>query len=177
MHEVYVIPTSFTIFYIFYVLYTDGAGLFYTTQQPQTLSTLRQYVLHLLFAPPAPSAVLGNSDVPIPARNTFPFRQRPNILDRDRVLVPAGWDSWGKIAVLREGFDAKLWGEAWEHDLDGNDNGARDMFKALVGGDQVPKVGIWTCPHGGIYLFCHIAKDVTSFNPTNSRSPVPCHAL
>ncbi|KAF8592779.1 hypothetical protein K439DRAFT_1610518 [Ramaria rubella] len=117
-----------------------GAALFYTTQQPQTLSPLRQYVLHLLFAPPAPSPSFG-SEAPAPARNPFPFQHRPNTLDRDRVFVPAGWDSWGKIAVLRDGFDAKGWGEAWEHDLEHDDNdgsamGARSMFMALVGGDQ-----------------------------------------
>jgi hypothetical protein len=31
--------------------------------------------------------------------------------------VTAGWDSWGKIAVLRDGFDTKAWGKAWEHDV------------------------------------------------------------
>jgi dynein cytoplasmic 1 light intermediate chain len=124
----------------------DGAALFYTTQQPQTLSVLRQYVLHLLFAPPAPSPSFGSADTPAPARNPFPFSHRPNTLDRDRVLVPAGWDSWGKIAVLRDGFDAKAWGEALERDLDqeGNDGtpGAKEMFLALVGGDQGLKVKI-----------------------------------
>ncbi|KIJ37388.1 hypothetical protein M422DRAFT_33726 [Sphaerobolus stellatus SS14] len=117
-----------------------GAALFYTTQQPQTLSILRQYILHLLFAPPAPSVAFGSVDPPAPARNPFPFPHRPNILDRDRVVVPAGWDSWGKIAVLRDGFDAKSWGEAWEHDLeneaDDGSVGAKEMFPALVGGDQ-----------------------------------------
>lgn len=56
------------------------------------------------------------------------------------MLVPAGWDSWGKIAVLREGFDAKAWGEAWERDLNGDESGAKEMYKVIVGGDQGPKV-------------------------------------
>lgn len=52
--------------------------------------------------------------------------------------MPAGWDSWGKIAVLRDGFDAKGWGDAWESDLDRepnaveDDSGAKKMFAALV---------------------------------------------
>ncbi|KAF8514873.1 dynein light intermediate chain-domain-containing protein [Hysterangium stoloniferum] len=120
-----------------------GAGLFYTTQQPQTLSTLRHYVLHLLFAPPAPSPIFGSTDVPAPARNPFPFFHKPNTLDRDRILVPAGWDSWGKITVLREGFDAKAWGEAWERDLDeerdDNNIGAKEMFMSIVGTNQDAK--------------------------------------
>ncbi|KAJ5322705.1 hypothetical protein N7452_010994, partial [Penicillium brevicompactum] len=28
-----------------------------------------------------------------------------NVIDRDKILVPANWDSWGKIRIIREGFD------------------------------------------------------------------------
>lgn len=58
---------------------------------------------------------------------------RPNTLDRDRVAIPAGWDSWGKITVLRE-FDPKGWGEAWEKDIEGEETnaGAKRMFSSLV---------------------------------------------
>ncbi|KAL0950232.1 hypothetical protein HGRIS_010218 [Hohenbuehelia grisea] len=114
-----------------------GAGLFYTTPQPSTLQVLRQYALHLLFAPPAiaPGAASG-SDAPAPLRNPFLFQHRPNTLDRDHIVVPAGWDSWGKITVMRDGFEPKTWGEAWEHDLDPGDDeddvGARQLYTALV---------------------------------------------
>jgi hypothetical protein len=79
-----------------------------------------------------------------PIRNIFPFSHKPNTLDRDRIVVPAGWDSWGKIAIMRDGFDAKTWGEALERDLDENQNegsGARKLFAALVP-DQGTKVSI-----------------------------------
>ncbi|KAF8655336.1 hypothetical protein AX16_003109 [Volvariella volvacea WC 439] len=118
-----------------------GASLFYTTPLPATLQALRQHALHLLFAPPAPSPGLAGTDPPAPARNIFPFHHKPNTLDRDRVVVPAGWDSWGKITVMRDGFDPKMWGEAWEKDLDpelqGNDGpvgggGAKKLFAAFV---------------------------------------------
>jgi len=51
--------------------------------------------------------------------------------------VPAGWDSWGKIGVLREGFEARLWGEAWDTDVaDGSEaedaGGAKKMYRSLV---------------------------------------------
>lgn len=60
-------------------------------------------------------------------------------------MAPAGWDTWGKIAILRDGFDANKWGEAWERDLDADSDttapgGAKDMFKALVGEDRGSKV-------------------------------------
>ncbi|EMD40592.1 hypothetical protein CERSUDRAFT_111182 [Gelatoporia subvermispora B] len=115
-----------------------GAALFYTTPMPQTLQTLRQYTLHLLFTPPAPSlAFTAGTDAPAPVRNPFPFQQKPNALDRDKIVVPAGWDSWGKITVLREGFDPKSWGEAWERDIDyaegeTGEPGAKRLYSALV---------------------------------------------
>ncbi|KAH9938017.1 dynein light intermediate chain [Fomitopsis serialis] len=113
-----------------------GAGLFYTTPLPDTLQVLRQYALHLLFMPPAPSPTMAGSEAPAPVRNPFPFPHKPNPLDRDRIVVPAGWDSWGKIGVLRDGFDAKTWGEAWERDLDRDEGetepGAKKTYATLV---------------------------------------------
>lgn len=114
-----------------------GAGLFYTTPLPDTLQVLRQYALHLLFMPPASSPGFSSgTEAPAPVRNPFPFQQKPNTLDRDRIVVPAGWDSWGKIGVLRDGFDAKLWGEAWERDLEPMEGetepGAKRLYSSLV---------------------------------------------
>jgi hypothetical protein len=129
-------------------MFTDGAALFYTTPMPATLQVLRQYALHLLFIPPAPSpaSLSSATDAPAPIKNPFPFPHKPNTLDRDRIVVPAGWDSWGKVAVLRDGFDAKVWGEAWGRDLEdgenvvGNEPGAKRLFRALV-----PDQGIKVC--------------------------------
>lgn len=130
--------------------FPDGASLFYTTPQPATLQVLRQYTLHALFVPP-PSApgVASGAEPAAPIRNPFPFQQRPNTLDRDRIVVPAGWDSWGKIAVLRDGFDAKGWGEAWERELDAKEDEPVDeqtatkMYTALVP-DQGAKVSLYS---------------------------------
>ncbi|OCH86224.1 hypothetical protein OBBRIDRAFT_890634 [Obba rivulosa] len=115
-----------------------GAALFYTTPLPQTLQNLRQYTLHLLFTPPAPSlAFTASTDAPAPVRNPFSFQQKPNPLDRDKIVIPAGWDSWGKITVLREGFDPKSWGEAWERDIEyaegeTGEPGAKKLYSMLV---------------------------------------------
>ncbi|KAF8303395.1 hypothetical protein DL93DRAFT_2127394 [Clavulina sp. PMI_390] len=111
-----------------------SAALFYTTPQPNTLSTLRRYVLHFLFKLP-----LLLPDSPLLAY-PFLFTSTPTTLDRDRILVPAGWDSWGKIAVLMDGFDASR-SEAWERDLnaDGEQElprgGARALFREIIGED------------------------------------------
>ena len=141
---------SISLIFLLFVFVTDGAGLFYTTPQPTTLSALRQYALHTLFVPPAPAPDGALDGTAAPARNPFPFPHKPNTLDRDRIVVPAGWDSWGKIVVLRDGFDAKAWGEAWEHDLSsdsgvddaGSEAGARKLYAALVQ-DQGPKARLF----------------------------------
>ncbi|KAF2279599.1 dynein [Westerdykella ornata] len=43
---------------------------------------------------------------------------KANVIDRDRVLVPPNWDSWGKIRILREGFDVEGVSEKWSVDID-----------------------------------------------------------
>ncbi|MCJ1253825.1 hypothetical protein MMC24_001639 [Lignoscripta atroalba] len=40
-----------------------------------------------------------------------------NVVDRDKVLIPPNWDSWGKITVLREGLDVKSVSEGWSIDI------------------------------------------------------------
>jgi dynein light intermediate chain 1, cytosolic len=40
-----------------------------------------------------------------------------NVIDRDKVFVPPNWDSWGKIRVLREGFDVEGVNEGWSIDI------------------------------------------------------------
>ncbi|KAJ2388413.1 hypothetical protein GGI23_006062 [Coemansia sp. RSA 2559] len=48
--------------------------------------------------------------------NAYPFRVRANVVDRDVVFVPAGWDSAAKIGFLRESFDVSATQEAWKVD-------------------------------------------------------------
>lgn len=40
-----------------------------------------------------------------------------NVIDRDKVLIPPSWDSWGKIRVLREGFDVEGISKGWSVDV------------------------------------------------------------
>ncbi|KAI5203492.1 hypothetical protein AUEXF2481DRAFT_1539 [Aureobasidium subglaciale EXF-2481] len=76
------------------VLLKHGAGLVYTMPaQPASLQPLVHHALDI------------NSSTDTPPKH--------NVVDRDRVLVPPGWDSWGKIRVLREGFDVEGISRAW----------------------------------------------------------------
>lgn len=40
-----------------------------------------------------------------------------NVIERDKVVVPPHWDSWGKIRVLREGFDVEGINSGWSVDI------------------------------------------------------------
>ena len=121
----------------------DGAAVFYTSQtNPASYAKLRQYILHRLFAPDPSSQLAATTPTPTPtaassrtapvqstprqsARASFPFLHRANVVDRDQVLVPAGWDTWGKIKILRERFDCEACGQRWEADLEA-ERSARD---------------------------------------------------
>lgn len=108
-----------------------GAALFYTgTGHPQTFPSLRSYILHRLFHTTA---------------KPFPFYTRAQVIERDTALVPAGWDSWGKIKVLREGFDCDGVSRGWDVDVDGEAGymegeekvpGARGVYESVIKGRE-----------------------------------------
>ncbi|KAK2055726.1 dynein light intermediate chain [Colletotrichum caudatum] len=85
--------------YLRTVLLRHGASLTYTT-------------------PNVPSSIgsLVHSSLGI----TSLLKRQPlkhNVIDRDKILVPPNWDSWGKIRVLRDGFDVEATSQGWSHDL------------------------------------------------------------
>ena len=45
------------------------------------------------------------------------------MVDRDKILIPPNWDSWGKIRVLREAFDLEGVSSAWTEDISGSTAG------------------------------------------------------
>lgn len=119
-----------------------GAGLFFTSHtRAQSFDILRSYLLHRLFTPThtaAATAASGPNVNGASANGTqanagasgagsfgaaggstaFPFTYRASTTDRDTLLVPSGWDSWGKIRALRDGFDCKGMGRGWEYDCE-----------------------------------------------------------
>ena len=44
---------------------------------------------------------------------------KPNYLDKDKILIPPNWDSWGKIRPLREGTDLEAISDAWSVEIQG----------------------------------------------------------
>jgi dynein light intermediate chain 1, cytosolic len=88
-----------------------------------------------------------------------------NVIDRDKVLVPSNWDSWGKIRVLREGFDVEGVNKGWSIDirssvaigssglLESNSTGGGS------GGSSNPRDG-----NGALAVFEDTIRDVRSGN-------------
>ncbi|KAI9471298.1 hypothetical protein LPJ78_005592 [Coemansia sp. RSA 989] len=90
-----------------------GAALVYTsTHNPNTFATLYQYLVHRLLTTPT---TLPPEDASLEATE-YPFRGTANVVDREEVFVPAGWDSVAKIGFLREPFDVASMQTAWMTD-------------------------------------------------------------
>ncbi|KAK3903990.1 dynein light intermediate chain-domain-containing protein [Staphylotrichum tortipilum] len=82
------------------VLLRHGASLIYTTPSV-----------------PSPLPTLVHSSLGIHSL----LKKQPlkhNVIDRDKVVIPPNWDSWGKIRVLRDGFDVDQVSTGWSIDLD-----------------------------------------------------------
>ncbi|KAI9676286.1 MAG: hypothetical protein M1829_003115 [Trizodia sp. TS-e1964] len=81
------------------VLLKHGSSLIYTTPSvPSSLQTL----IH---------SSLGIQSL----LKRHPLKH--NVVDRDRILIPPNWDSWGKIRVLRDGFDVEAISGGWSKDI------------------------------------------------------------
>lgn len=89
-----------------------GAALFSTAHNRQSsFGVLRQYILHRLFSSRAANAESTTS-------TRVAFNHAPATIERDVLLVPTGWDSWGKIVALREGFSPQATAQGWEWDAE-----------------------------------------------------------
>ena len=86
----------------------DGASLIYTsTSYPNSLPTLVHSTLGI-------RSQLKKQIL------------KHNVIDRDKILVPPNWDSWGKIRVIREGFDVEGTSSGWSIDIQGPASSAAD---------------------------------------------------
>ncbi|KAK2750436.1 hypothetical protein FQN57_003916 [Myotisia sp. PD_48] len=54
-----------------------------------------------------------------------------NVIDRDKILVPSNWDSWGKIRIIREGFDIEGVGNCWSIEIQGSPQSPKSMNRGL----------------------------------------------
>jgi dynein light intermediate chain 1 len=55
-----------------------------------------------------------------------------NVIDRDKILVPPNWDSWGKIRILGEGFNPEAVGNTWSSEIQQDPEETIDYDTAAV---------------------------------------------
>lgn len=78
------------------------------------------------------------------------------------MLVPSGWDSWGKIKILREGFDCENVSEGWDADMDAvidrqkpGTTGARGTYEqAIPNGESEIQVKSFFCHSTVVRTVC-----------------------
>src|SRR5215469_172922 len=85
--------------YIRTILLKHGASLIYTM-------------------PSAPGSLQTLIHTSVGIQSTLQKKQlKHNVTDRDHILVPPSWDSWGKIRILTEGFDVEGLSKTWSQDI------------------------------------------------------------
>jgi len=107
---------DFIVQYVRTILLKHGASLIYTmSSAPGSLQTLIHTSLGI--------------------QSTLQKKQlKHNVTDRDHILVPPSWDSWGKIRILTEGFDVEGVSKAWSDDIQ---IPAEDDIVPTTNGDNV----------------------------------------
>ena len=108
---------DFVLQFLRTILLKHGAALIYTT--PSAPSPLQPLIYTML-------AIQQNTQL------------KHNVIERDKVFVPPHWDSWGKIRVLREGFDVEGINAGWSIDISPGDaaveteSGAVEVYEDVI---------------------------------------------
>ncbi len=108
----------------------DGASLIYTAP---TMMTPLQSLVH---------ASLGIHSL----LKRSPLKH--NVIDRDKIVVPPNWDSWGKIRVLRDGFDVESISEGWSIDINQPSPTSKSQKTNGVGEDEIFETNSTPEPEG-----------------------------
>ncbi|TVY20967.1 Cytoplasmic dynein 1 light intermediate chain 2 [Lachnellula arida] len=78
-----------------------------------------------------------------------------NVIDRDKVVVPPNWDSWGKIRVLRDGFDVEAISNGWSVDIE-------ESFELIPGGNtngEAPEINSSKRSGGAVEAYEETIRD------------------
>ncbi len=79
-----------------------------------------------------------------------------NVIDRDKVVVPPNWDSWGKIRVLRDGFDVEAVNVGWSLDIEETVDTASN---GQVAGDNPKDALMVVVPGGAVQAYEETIRD------------------
>jgi dynein light intermediate chain 1, cytosolic len=82
-----------------------------------------------------------------------------NVIDRDKVVLPPNWDSWGKIRVLREGFDVEGVNQGWSIDIDELLKSSNDVTTMALNGQAVGNEQSSNEPAGAVAHYEETIRD------------------
>ncbi|KTW29251.1 hypothetical protein T552_01206 [Pneumocystis carinii B80] len=107
------------------ILMKHGGALYYTSDlYPNTLDNLLYSILDCFSL--SPQTYMDVNSPP-----------KANVIDGNQIFVPPGWDSWGKIRIIRDSFDVEKVANAWDSDLNLNaDNNetlnSKKIFEEMI---------------------------------------------
>ena len=128
----------------------DGASLIYTSiSVPNSLPTLIHSTLGI-------HSQLKKQSV------------KHNVVDRDQVLIPPNWDSWGKIRVLREGFDVEGTSTGWSIDIQASASAAAKGAPETKDVEPSPS----TSPKGAVlHTYESAIPDPHAYSSSQTKNP------
>ncbi|KAK9246243.1 dynein light intermediate chain-domain-containing protein [Lipomyces tetrasporus] len=116
------------------VLLKHGAAIIYLSADSKSLFPFLFYLL-------SPSLLSEHSrTILIEASKNI----QPNVVDRDALLIPSGWDSWSKILLIKEGFDVDGVSSGWSTDVlinEGDMEGIIEVYEDVVHAFGGPPAG------------------------------------
>ena len=68
---------------------------------------------------------------------------KPNYIERDKILIPPSWDSWGKIRPLREDTNLEAISDAWSIEIQAKAEETPDFSsKPITNGDETQESAV-----------------------------------
>ncbi|KAL9079425.1 MAG: hypothetical protein Q9157_001679 [Trypethelium eluteriae] len=91
-----------------------------------------------------------------------------NVIDRDKVLIPPNWDSWGKIRVLREGFEVESLSSAWSLEIQDPPNASADREDEATKENEFDVVDSQSVNSSGTSVVAFYEKTISGPRPTST---------
>lgn len=61
-----------------------------------------------------------------------------NVIDRDKILIPPNWDSWGKIRIIGDSLNLEILGSAWSSEIQQTPEESIDFETPSIATDESP---------------------------------------
>ncbi|KAK9463089.1 dynein light intermediate chain-domain-containing protein [Lipomyces oligophaga] len=127
------------------ILLKHGASLIYLSTESHQLFTF----IHYLISPSLESDM--SRDLVVETSRQV----KPNVVDREAVLIPSGWDSWSKILVIKGSFDADGVSSSWTSEVlgdEGEQASVIEVYEEVVHAFGGKPIGLYKEDEEGIEI-------------------------